>query len=205
VKTRRASSRRATRRKWIARHDFFADLDDVAVGHRFEDRWREGHALQKKLDRGAAAKRFDQVVDFALPLGARERGLALDERRQFALEHGNAARLRARRRRFRAGERGGKRGAKHDAERRDVILRDPAAQCQQRRIEDWIGIGRGDEGLRCHAVASGAVAHDESHLLPAAYRNHDAAADGYAFGEVVRDRVGERLVKWEREGDRDEH
>ena len=140
-----------------------------------------------------------------MALGAREGRLPLDERRQLPLEHGEAACLRARCRRVGAGERGGKRGAQHDAEGCDVVLCHPLTDREQCGIDHRRRVGGRDERLGRHAVAPGAVAHDESHLLAAAHGNHHAAADGYAFGEVVRDRIGERLVEREREGDRDEH
>jgi hypothetical protein len=179
----------------IAGDDFLLEDDEPASDESAQHRRREVELLEQMLDRASPAQRFEELEERTLLLRAREDRVATLERRQLARDDGDAARLDGRRRRRRAGQRGGERAAQRDAERHDVIVGDPPAQLEHRRIESRLAVGRGEYRAHPGRGHGGRVAltDADADFTTAAQRHDDARARENGVREVVGGAVGEGL------------
>ena len=158
----------------VALDRFEGDFHEPARDEALEHRCREVDPFREMLDGRAPADRFEQLIHRALLRRAREELVALDQRGKLANDLDHSPRLANRRWHVRAGERRRKCRAQRDAERNDVVLGDPATECEHRLVEHWSIVGRLDDVLVHDPVARLLGADDDAELLAVTKRHHHA-------------------------------
>ena len=201
VRVRLAQGAREER---VACNSLGADLDEATRDQPLEHGRRHAELLGEVLHRRASPERLEQLVGCALLRCAREHPVAIHQRRDLLHDGGDAPCLRRGNRPGGAGQRGGQRRAQRDAERDDVVLGDPLAELEHRRVQHRGVVGRRQDVLELEPLARLGRADDNPHLRLAAERHHHARPDRHGPGDPLGDAVGEGAKEGERKRDVDE-
>jgi hypothetical protein len=156
------------------------------------------------LDRRAAAERFQQLVQRALLRRTREDAVATEQRGQLVPDLQHTARLARRHRRARPGERGRQCTPQRHAQRHEIVLGDPSAEREHRRVDRRLPVRRGDDVLVADAVARLGGAEHDSDLALVPERNQHPCPRLDTSAQSLGNAIAERPEQREGEGDIDE-